>query len=408
MDGSVVVSQLGARRHYAVPRIFASNQKLAHFYTDICAFQGWPRFLSNLPPTALPSSVRRLVGRKPQGIPLEQMTSFPGFGLHSAVRRLANQTGPKSTANAIWAGETFGRLVAGGGFHGAGGVYAFSGEAMEVLSAARKMGLWTAVDQVIAPRTIVEQLGYEEELLNPGWQLPAENDGYAEAFAERERSEWQLADVVVCPSPFVAHHVIEEGCALEKVVMVPTGVDTRFQIERKARAPGKLRVLTVGAVGLRKGSPYVGEVSRQLAGKVEFRMVGPLDLLPEARARLAASVELTGPIPRSEMRQQFEWADVFLLPSLCEGSAISVYEALAAGLPVICTENTGSVVRNGVDGYIVPIRDVRETTEILQELAGNPLMLERMGENARERAADFTLARYGERLVSAIFQEKPV
>lgn len=115
-------------------------------------------------------------------------------------------------------------------------------------------------------------------------------------------------------------------------------------------------MLTVGAVGLRKGSPYVGGVSRLLAGEVEFRMVGPLELLPEAQKKLAASVELTGPIPRSEMRKQFEWADVFLLPSLCEGSAISVYEALAAGLPVICTENTGSVVRNGIDGYIVPIR----------------------------------------------------
>ncbi len=406
MDGSVVVSQLGARRHYAVPRIFANNQKLAHFYTDICAFQGWPRFLNSLPSNALPSSVRRLIGRKPQGIPQQQMTTFPGFGLHSAVRRLANQTGPKSTANAIWAGETFGRLVAESGFHGASGVYAFSGEAVELLSAARKMGLWTAVDQVIAPRAIVDQLGYEEELLNPGWQLPLESDGYSEAFAERERAEWQLADVVVCPSPFVARHVVEEGCAPEKIVVVPTGVDTRFQVEQKPRAPGKLRVLTVGAVGLRKGSPYVGGVSRLLAGEVEFRMVGPLELLPEAQKKLAASVELTGPIPRGEMRKQFEWADVFLLPSLCEGSAISVYEALAAGLPVICTENTGSVVRNGIDGYIVPIRDVMETTEILRELAGNPAALERMGESACERAADFTLSRYGERLTSAIFREK--
>ncbi len=42
MEGSFVVSQLGARMHYAVPRIFADHQRLAHFYTDICALQGWP------------------------------------------------------------------------------------------------------------------------------------------------------------------------------------------------------------------------------------------------------------------------------------------------------------------------------------------------------------------------------
>ncbi len=104
------------------------------------------------------------------------------------------------------------------------------------------------------------------------------------------------------------------------------------------------------------------------------------------------------------MRSQFEWADVFYLPSLCEGSATACYEALAAGLPVICTENTGSVVRHGIDGYIVPIRDVDETVEILRWFSDSPTTLFRMSENARERASDFTVLRYGERLVKALSQ----
>lgn len=402
MDGSVVVSQLGARMHYAVPRIFASREKLAHFYTDICALQGWPRLLNGLPPSMLPASVRRLVGRTPQGIPQERMTTFPTFGLHSAVRRLSNQTGPKSTANAIWAGETFGRLVATSGFHGASGVYAFSGEALELLTVAKRQGLWTAVEQMIAPRTIVDQLACEEEVLNPGWQIPVANDVHADVFAAREQAEWQIADAVVCPSDFVARHVIEAGCAPGKVVVVPYGVDDRFLLDPCPRLPGPLRVLTVGAVGLRKGSPYVGAVARELGDKAHFRMVGPIDAQPEAQAKLAATVELTGPIPRSEMRAQFEWADVFLLPSLCEGSATAVYEALAAGLPVICTDNTGSVVRHGIDGYIVPIRDVSETAEILRQFVGNPATLARMSDSARERASDFTVSRYGERLLQAL------
>lgn len=407
MDGSFVVSQLGARMHYAVPRIFASHHKLAHFYTDICAVQGWPRMLNSLPATMLPASVRRLIGRTPKDIPQERMTTFPTFGLHSAVRRLSHQTGPKSTANAIWAGETFGKLVAASGFHGASGVYAFSGEAYELLGAAKKQGLWTAVEQMIAPRGVVDQLACEEEILNPGWQLSAADDENAEAFAAREKAEWQIADAVICPSNFVAQHVIEAGCAVEKVVVVPYGVDDRFLIAPEVRKPGPLRVLTVGAVGLRKGSPYVGEVARKLGPQAQFRMVGPIDIQPEAQQRLGKVVELTGPIPRSEMRAQFEWADVFLLSSLCEGSATACYEALAAGLPVICTENTGSVVRHGIDGYIVPIRDVDETVEILRHFAGSPDVLSRMSDNARERAADYTVVRYGERLVKAL-SEHPV
>ena len=402
MEGSFIVSQLGARMHYAVPRIFAEHQKLAHFYTDICALQGWPRLLNRLPSTMLPASVRRLVGRTPQDIPSERMTTFPAFGLHSAVRRLANQTGPQSTANAIWAGETFGKLVAAQGFHGARGVYAFSGEALEVLSAAKKQGLWTAVEQMIAPRTFVEEIACEEEILNPGWQLSSADDVNATLFAAREQAEWEIADAVICPSDFVAQHVIEAGCAIEKVVVVPYGVDDRFLIGRAARKPGPLRVLTVGAVGLRKGSPYVGEVARRLKGQAEFRMVGPIDIQSEVRDQLAKSVELTGPIPRGEMRAQFEWADVFYLPSLCEGSATACYEALAAGLPVICTENTGSVVRHGINGYIVSIRDIEDTTEILRHFSGSPAMLLRMSDNARESARDYTVQRYGERLLKAL------
>jgi glycosyltransferase involved in cell wall biosynthesis len=149
-------------------------------------------------------------------------------------------------------------------------------------------------------------------------------------------------------------------------------------------------------------------VARELGDKAEFRMVGPIGVLPEARAKLAATLKLTGPIPRSEMRAQFEWADVFLLPSLCEGSATAVYEALAAGLPVICTDNTGSVVRHGIDGYIVPIRDVSETAEILRQFAGTPAALARMSDSARERARDFTVSRYGERLVAALAQHSGV
>lgn len=246
MDGSVVVSQLGARMHYAVPRIFASRERLAHFYTDICALQGWPRFFNGLPPTMLPASVRRLVGRIPQGIPQERMTTFPGFGLHSAVRRLSNQTGPKSTANAIWAGKTFGKLVAESGFHGASGLYAFSGEALELLATAKRQGLWTAVEQMIAPRMVVDQLALEEEALNPGWQHPVANDAHADVFAAREQAEWRIADVVVCPSAFVVHHLAEMGCAAEKIVVVPYGVDDRFLLDPCPRLPGPLRVLTVG------------------------------------------------------------------------------------------------------------------------------------------------------------------
>src|SRR4029077_18852254 len=111
--------------------------------------------------------------------------------------------------------------------------------------------------------------------------------------------------------------------------------------------------------------------ARALAGLATFRMVGAIEALQQAAAKLSDAVELTGPVPRSDMGVHFAWADVFLLPSLCEGSATVVYEALSASLPVICTQNTGSIVRDGVEGRIIPIRDSRVIAEAVAGLARN-------------------------------------
>lgn len=389
--------------HYAVPRILAERGQLAHFFTDICATQGWPRLLSNLPPQRLPRAVRRLVARRPAGVPPERITSFPGFGLHSAVRRLTGRSREAETRNALWAGQRFSELVADRGFHGASGVYAFAGDALELLAAARERGLWTVVEQMIASRDMVERLLREESERFPQWQSPEQVDRFATLFAERERAERALADLVVCPSPFVLRSVIDSGVEPARCALVPYGVDGRFTVPRSGqRRTGPLRVLTAGAVGLRKGSPYVLAAAKALAGRATFRMVGSCSVPPSVASLLGSFVELTGPIPRSEMYAQFAWADVFLLPSLCEGSATAVYEAMTAGLPVICTENTGSVVRDGIDGFIVPIRDACAIVAALERFSQAPELLAHMSRNAVSNIADYALDRYGDRLLEAL------
>src|SRR5690606_40057932 len=60
--------------------------------SDICADQGWPRWVGRLPPQALPPAVRRLCGRVPEGIDPRRVTAFPAFGLALGLRRLAART----------------------------------------------------------------------------------------------------------------------------------------------------------------------------------------------------------------------------------------------------------------------------------------------------------------------------
>lgn len=402
MNGNVVVSQLGARMHYAVPRIFASEGQLAHFYTDICATNGWPRLVNSLPRSLLPSSIKRLTGRVPQGVPPELTSTFPNFGIRSAIRRLQEKNVIEHMANAVWAGSKFSRLVASSGFHNAAGLYAFGGEALEQMQAAKQQGMWTAVEQMNAPREDLEELVKGEHQNFPDWAGLYTDNPNALAFAGREKAEWELADIIVCPSEFVRRNVVARGGPAERCVVVPYGIDPQFPAQEIIRIGGPLRILTVGEVGLRKGSPYVAEAARLLGKSATFRMAGPCKLSPEVKARLSQSVELRGIIPRAEMAKEYEWADVFLLPSICEGSATAIYEALAAGLPVICTENAGSVVRDGVEGFIIPIRDSEAIAKAITDLSEHPGMRAAMSESAVDRAAEFTVKRYGERLIEAL------
>lgn len=390
--------------HYAVPRMLQAAGRLEHLNTDICGTSGVPTFLNRIPKQFQPSALRRLIGRVPEGIPAAQIRTCPRLGWEYAVKRATARTPSDHSGVALWAARKFSQFAIQQGFAGASGIYGISGECLEQLEAGRRAGLWTAVEQIIAPRRIVDRLLAEEEECFPDWQSVAAADRFAEEFARRECQEWVQADVVVCGSEFVRTNVIEQGGDPRRCVVVPYGVDSRFSIHRDRRDPGPLRVLTIGDVGLRKGSPYVFEAARRLSGLAEFRMVGKADISEKARAMLAATLSLIPKVPRADIHHHYAWADVFLLPSICEGSATVVYEALAAGLPVITTPNTGSVVRDGIDGFVVPIRDPDAITEKLGHLAGNTALRQAMSANANARSRAFTLACYAERLFRALPQ----
>jgi len=403
---SIVVAQLGARMHYAVPRILDRAGLLEHFYTDICANKGWPRWLSLLPRRLRPTRVQRLLSRVPEGIPASRITAFTDFGLEYVRRFTRAKTMDERNAAFLWSGREFCRQVIAKGFGNAKAVYVFNSAGLEILQEARRCGLKGIVEQTIAPRSIEWTLLREEAARFPNWEASAKEGSMMEEYCAREAEEWAAADLVVCGSEFVREGIIASGGPKDRCAVVPYGLDrTSFAASKSKRHEGPLRVLTVGAVCLRKGIPYVLAAARQMGTHAEFRMAGAIQILPQVDKQVREHVQLTGIIPRSEMAAQYEWADVFLLPSLCEGSATVTYEAMFQGLPVICTPQTGSTVRDGVDGFIVPARNSDAIVEKLELFAAKPDILAAMSESARRNSADYTLEKYGERL-TACFRER--
>ena len=103
-------------------------------------------------------------------------------------------------------------------------------------------------------------------------------------------------------------------------------------------------------------------------------------------------------VPYHQVHNLYKRADIFVYPSLHEGSALAIYEALASGLPVITTANAGSVVRDGEEGYIVPIRDLEALMDRILRLHRDREPLDSPGCKARARAECHIWEHYGRRL----------
>src|ERR1043166_6837152 len=159
---SLTVALMGARMHYAVPRLFHEHRVLARFYADICATQGWPRLLGCLPVGWLPSGLRRLVARVPTGIPSPLVTAFTSFGLEYQRRRSHVRSPGEMTAVHLWAGETFCRLILEARPPEHTALYCFNSAGLELLREWRRRGRLTMVEQTIAPRRVEERLLRQE------------------------------------------------------------------------------------------------------------------------------------------------------------------------------------------------------------------------------------------------------
>jgi glycosyltransferase involved in cell wall biosynthesis len=418
-----LVALLGARMQYAVPRILYRAGQLRRLFTDLDGRSAAFRWLRLLPKRYLPQAVTRLTNRYPEDIPWTLTTSFNSLGLGYAWRRRRAVGRTELTGIFLEINREFCRRVCRCDWEDAEAVYTFNAAGLEILQQARRRGLRTVCEQTIAPYAFEQRILREERALHPKWETD-DDDRLADPYIDREEAEWPLSDRILCGSEFVRTAVRECGGPVERCQVVPYGVDLPKQgagsAEKGERLPdsllpagyplggslspasGPIKVLTVGTVGLRKGAAYVLEAARRLGSKAVFRMVGPSALSSIGERHLREAVELTGAVPRTAMAEHYTWADVFLLPSVCEGSATATYEALANGLPVICTHNTGSVVEDGVHGFVVPLRDVAAIVSRVAQLNEDWPLLARLSRQAKERSREFTVANYAIRLLNTL------
>jgi glycosyltransferase involved in cell wall biosynthesis len=105
-----------------------------------------------------------------------------------------------------------------------------------------------------------------------------------------------------------------------------------------------------------------------------------------------------GPVSRDGTEEFYRAADLFVLPTLSDGFALTQLEAMAHGLPVIATPNCGEVVSDGLDGLIVPASDSNALAEAFQLVIQDPDRLQAMGASTEAKLKQFSLSKLEENL----------
>lgn len=286
-------------------------------------------------------------------------------------------------------------------------VYAYEDGALATFKQAKKLGLTCVYDLPIAYWKTARQLLMEEALRLPGW-APTLKGGILDSTEklERKTQELQLADIVVGPSSFVKNS-LPDWAKEKKIIIAPFGSPAPIteKVEKTHKSFSKpLRVLFAGSMTQRKGLGDLFAAMRLLNRRdLELVVMGAAEAPMEFyRKEYPHFIYETGR-PNPQVLALMKTCDVFCLPSIVEGRALVMQEAMSQGLPLIITPNTGGedlIKPDDSTGFLIPIRSPEIIAEKLTWLLNNRAALIEMGIKAKMHAAAYTWKKYGDSIIS--------
>ena len=247
---------------------------------------------------------------------------------------------------------------------------------------------------------------YQDEVLaeeHARWGIPYRP--IDRRLVDRELQEYDFCDRIFVPSSFVYRSFVQKGVPETKLLKIPYGVDLSL-FRPVPKEDDVFRVVYVGALSLQKGIPDLLEAVCSLRlPRFEVWLIG--SLLPEVGPFLRkweGRYRYLGVIPRKELYRYYSQGSVFVIASVQEGMALVQAQAMACGLPVIATKNTGAedLFTDGVEGFIVPIRNPEAIREKVLYLYEHPEIREEMAQAALRRVRSLGgWETYGSSIVAA-------
>ena len=286
-------------------------------------------------------------------------------------------------------------------------VYCYEDGALETFRAAKKVHSKCLYDLPIGYWRSAHSLFLEESQRQQEWAPTLSGLSDSSRKLERKDEELRLADRIFVASSFTRRTLEQCPFPIAPISVVPYGADIGIcsSPQKTTKPSDPLRILFVGGLGQRKGLSYLLEAIKTLGHSVHLTLIGrksvdscrPLDMATDTHRWIPS-------LPHEDILREMRNHDVFVFPSLFEGFGLVITEALSQGLPVITTPNTcgPDVISEGVDGFIIPIRDSEAIAEKIELLLRDRNLLEAMSEAAQEKARQLTWANYRARLISDI------
>lgn len=283
-------------------------------------------------------------------------------------------------------------------------VYAYEDGAATTFQAAKQQGILCLYDLPILFYRTSRDIQSQEAQRFPELASALQATRESALKLERKEQEIQLADRIFVPSSFVQKSLLDAGIQSDKIRVIPFGAPVEY-FQPQPKPDQLFRALFVGRVSPRKGVHYLLQAWQQLRlPNAELLLVGINDFPADWFKRYIENIRYLPSVPHSTLNQYYTTASVLILPSLVEGLPLVLLEAMACGIPIITTPNAGGcdLISDGIEGFIIPIRDVESLQAKIEWCYLHPQELAQMGQAARKRAERLNWGTYRQKLINCV------
>jgi starch synthase len=287
-------------------------------------------------------------------------------------------------------------------------IYAYEDGALYSFRAAQHRNIRKIYELPIAYWKKARLILSEESELRPEWASTLISLTNSDEKYLRKDEEIDLADHIIVASAFSRASVLAYFGNYKNITVIPYGSPCPLICAPSPRLPSNpMRIFYAGLLQQRKGISYLFESVNKVDFPWELILAGskPGEACPALDAALAdPRCRWLGSVPHATLLEEMTKAHVFVFPSLFEGFGLVILEAMAAGLPVITTPHTGGpdCLTDGVDGFIVPIRDADAIARHLTQLYEDEDRRQAMGTAALAKAKALSWQRYEQQIVALV------